>query len=142
MANRILTEEGWEQRILDKLGLDVAYLPITAIQQPECILVAEANIIKQIPRYEEAIDDALTYLEASVVCECSALICPSMSTRLPKKEAGPHENHELDVDWTKRKFELEQERDGYIGKVFEISFPELIPSFMPTFGVTNPIRGW
>ncbi len=65
-----------------------------------------------------------------------------MSTRLPKKESGPHENHELDVDWdvTQKSFELE--RDGYIGKVIDIAFPELIPSFVPVFGVTYPYRGW
>jgi len=142
MANRILTGQDWEQRVLDKLGLDVAYLPFSVIQQPDCITIAESNVIKQIPRYTEAKDDALIFLESSVVCECAVLLCDSMPTRLPKKESGPHENHELDVDWETRKIYLQVERNGYIGKVIEIAFPELIPSFLPTFGVTNPIRGW
>lgn len=142
MANRILIEEGWEQRILDKLGLDVAYLPLTAIQQPDCITVAEANVISQIPNYTGLEGDALVYLEAAVVCECAVLLCPSLSVRLPKKETGPHESHELDIDWDKKQIEFEQERNGYIGKVIEIAFPEFTPSFLPSFRVTYPYRGW
>ena len=142
MANRILTAENWQQRIRDKMGVDIAYLSDSAIEQPDCINIAEANIISQIPRYDEVTDDAATYLEASVVCECAVLLCPSMPSRIPKKESGPHANHELAVDWNKKQIDFEQERNGYIGKVIEIAFPELIPSFLPKFGVSYPIRGW
>jgi len=142
MANKILISEGWEQRILAKLGVDVAYLPFVDIQQPDCIGIAEANIISQLPSYTGLQDDTLIYLEASVVCECAVILCPSMSTRLPKKEAGPHESHELDVDWNEKKLLFEVERNGYIGKVIEKAFPEFIPSFLPVFCVTSPYRGW
>ncbi len=117
MANRILSATGWEKRIQDKLGVDPAYLPDTAIQQPEVITVAEANIIAQIPNYADLADDAIVYLEAAVVCECATLLCPSMAARLPKKEQGPHESHEVDADWNKKKAEFEVERDGYVGKI-------------------------
>ena len=137
MANRILTAEGWQQRILDKLGVDVAYLPFTTIEQPECVSVAEANIIKQVPDYASLVDDDLIYLEAAVVCECASLLCPGMPARLPKREQGPHETHELDVDWTKRKADFEVERDGYIGNISTVS----TPSFSH-FSISNPVRGW
>lgn len=118
MANRILTAEGWQQRIRDKMGIDAAaYLPDTAIEQPDCITVAEANIIAQIPDYASLVDDKKVYLEAAVVAECCSLLCPSMAARLPKKEQGPHETHEIDINWNKKKAEFEFERDGYIGKI-------------------------
>ena len=46
MANKILTAENWQQRIRDKLGIDIAYLPNTVIEQPDYITIAESNIIK------------------------------------------------------------------------------------------------
>jgi hypothetical protein len=124
MPNRILTAEGWEKRIQDKLGVDPAYLPDTAIQQPEVITVAEANIIAQVPDYASLTGDKKVYLEAAVVCECASLLCPSMPARLPKKEQGPHETHEVDVDWKKRKADFEAERDGYIGNI--VTIPTLL----------------
>lgn len=140
MANKILTEEGWQQRIRDKLGIDVAYLPDSVIEQPENITVAEANIIAQLPDYSILEDDAKVYLEVAVVSECSRLICPSLSARLPTKENGPHESHELNVDWTKKQKEFEVERDEYIGKVIELAFPEKMPSSLIHFTVTKPRR--
>jgi hypothetical protein len=117
MANRILKDIGWETRIQKKMGVDPAYLPETDIQQPEVITVAEANIIAQIPDYATLQDDKKVYLEAAVVCECASLLCPSMAARLPKREQGPHETHELEIDWNKKKAEFEVERDGYVGKI-------------------------
>ncbi len=117
MANRILTATGWEIRIQKKMGVDPAYLPEADIQEPDCITVAEANIIAQIPDYATLTDDKKVYLEAAVVAECASLLCPSMAARLPKKESGPHENHELNIDWNKKKTEFEVERDGYVGKI-------------------------
>jgi hypothetical protein len=117
MANRILKDVGWETRIQKKMGVDPAYLPETDIQQPEVITVAEANIIAQIPDYSSLQDDKKVYLEAAVVCECASLLCPGMPARLPKREQGPHETHELEIDWNKKKTEFEVERDGYIGKI-------------------------
>lgn len=140
MANRILTSEGWQQRIRDIMGVDVAYLPDTAIEQPEVITVAEANVIAQLPDYSTLQGDAKVYLEAAVVCECAQLLCSSMPTRLPAKETGPHESHELTVNWPKKKAELEAERDGYIGKVIGIGFPDMVPPTLLHFKVTQPIR--
>lgn len=134
MSNRILTAIGWQQRIRDKLGgIDVAYLPDTAIEQPEVITIAEANIIEQVPDYASLTDDKLVYLEAAVISECAASLCLSMPARLPKREQGPHETHEIDVDWNKRKADFEMERDGYIGKI--VTIPTLLH-----FGISNPRR--
>jgi hypothetical protein len=141
MANKILVDMGWQQRIRDKLGVFDSYLLDSVIEQPDHITVAEANIIAQLPDYSSITDDtARVYLEAAVVCECAALICPSLPTRLPTKETGPHESHELNVDWEKTKADLEVERDVYIGKVIELAFPELSPPPMLHFTVTHPRR--
>jgi len=137
MANRILTETDWESRVRDKMGIDIAYLPDTVLNQPEIITVAEANIIEQVPDYESLTGDKRVYLEAAVVCECAALLCPSMSARLPKREQGPHETHEVTIDWDKKKAEFEAERDGYIGKILSDAFPTLLH-----FGISNPVREW
>ena len=137
MANRILTTVGWEQRIRDKVGVDVAYLPDSVVQQPEYITVAEANIIEQVPDYASLTGDKKVYLEAAVVCECAVLLCPSMSVRLPAREQGPHETHEVLIDWDKKKAEFETERDGYIGKILSDIFPTLLH-----FGISDPVREW
>lgn len=138
--NRILKTDGYEERIRSKLGVSEPYLPDNDINQPDCITVAEANIIAQIKEYDSLEGDAKVYIEAAVVCECASLLCLSMPARLPKKETGPHEAHELAVDWAKKKAELEVERDGYIGKVIEIVFPDKLPSSLPHFTVTRPVR--
>lgn len=137
MANRILTTTGWESRVRDKMGIDIAYLPDTVLNQPEIITVAEANIIEQVSDYASLTGDMKVYLEAAVVCECAVLLCSSMSARLPAREQGPHETHELDVDWKKRKADFEVERDGYIGKILSATFPSLLH-----FGISDPIREW
>jgi len=141
MANRILIVAGWQQRILDKLGVDVAYLPFTVIENPENVTIAEANIIKQVPDYASLTGDDLVYLEAAVICECSALLCPGMPARLPVRQQGPSETHELSVDWTQKKADFENERDGYICSISTV----VVPSFSH-FSISNPshrcIRQW
>lgn len=139
MANRILTADGWQRRIQNKLGVDPTYLPDSVIEQPDYIGVAEANIIKQMPDYDSLTGDNKVYLEAAVVCECASRLCPSMPVRLPAKEQGPHEGHTLYVDWVKIRADLEAERDGYVNSILENT------SVVPTlnhFTVTRPVRGW
>lgn len=140
MANRILTTDGYEERVRSKLGVSEPYLPDNDINQPDCIAVAEANIIAQIPKYNDLEGDARMYLEAAVVCECAILLCPTMAVRLPQKEQGPHETHELAINWDKRKTGLESERDGHISKVIEMAFPGIKPSTLLHFRVTRPRR--
>ena len=142
MANRILTSYTWEQRIRDKMGVDDGYLPDSTLQQPDIIGVAEANIISQIPDYTGLEGDSRVYLESAVVLECCILLCPGMAARLPKKEAGPHMNHELWVNWDNKKVQFEEERNGCIGKVLEIAFPDIAPSNLLHFTATYPKREW
>ncbi|MBA1335834.1 MAG: hypothetical protein HPY66_1652 [Firmicutes bacterium] len=141
MANRILTAEGWTQRVRDKIGVDIAYLPDSVLEQPECITVAEANIIAQIPDYTAATGDARVYLEAAVVCECAVLLCPGMPARLPKMSQGPHARYDVDTDWTEKKKELAAERDGNVGKVREALAPGSVTT-TNFFTVTHPSRRW
>jgi len=138
MENRILTSEGWENRIRDKMGVDSAYLPDSTIQQPDIIGIAEANVINQVPEYETLEGDTRLYLETAVVLECCILLCSSMAARLPKKETGPHAGYELWIDWTKKKAEFEEEKNNCIYKIYDlIGLP--YPS-LPHFTITYPKR--
>ena len=121
MANRILTAEGWQTRVRDKMGVSDSYLPDSAIEQPDIIDVAESNIIEQVPSYASLTGDKKTYLEAATVCECCILLCPGMPARLPKLSQGPHARYELGIDWEKKKEEIRAERDAFLGKI--LSFP-------------------
>lgn len=120
MANRILKDIDWEQRVRDKMGVDSPYLPDSAIQQPDIIDVAEANIIEQVQNYAELEGDKLTYLEAATVCECAVLLCAGMAARLPKLSQGPHARYEVGVDWGKKKEELRAERDSCLARLMPI----------------------
>ena len=138
--NRILTAEGWQQRIRDKMGVFDSYLPDSAVEQPDIIGVAEANVIAQIPDYDTLSGDERVYLETAVVCECCVLLCPSMQARLPIQEQGPATAHRLYVDWEKKQAQYMAERDEYIGKIFSaISSGH---SFLPHLMVTYPVREW
>lgn len=142
MTNRILLDVGWEKRILNKLGVDPAYLSEEVINSPDIITVAESNIIKQIPDYAtiNADSEERIYLEAAVVSECCVLLCPGMTARLPKKETGPHASYELGIDWNKKKTEFVDERNESIFKILEKLFPDTLPSPLSNFNVTFPRR--
>ena len=142
MDNRILKKENWQQRIRDKMGVDDAYLPDSAIEQPDIIDVAELNVISFFPAYEDLEGDNLVYLESITILECCILLCPSMSARLPKKQAGPHASHELYIDWNKKKEEFLNERDSLIGRLEDLLNPDSGIDSFKSFTVTYPKRGW
>jgi len=142
MANKILTDQGWEQRIRDKLGIDDAYVPDTVVQQPDVISIAESNIIMQTPDYTAVSTDGRIYLEAATVLECCILLCPGMASRLPTKQAGAHESHELSINWDKKREQFITERDGLVGKLLELDFPSHSYGSLKLFSVTFPKRRW
>ncbi len=117
MSNRILTDIGWESRIRNKLGVDESYLADSDIQQPDIITTAEENIIDIIPGYASLTAGKTIWLESATVCECAAILCPTLKARVPIREQGPHFTRDLDYDWDKRREELEKERDALLGKV-------------------------
>jgi len=135
MANLILTTAGWQERIRSKIGADIAYLADTVIEQPDIVTVAEATIIEQVDDYASLTGTDLVYLEAATVCECAALLCPSMKVRMPSKEQGPHFTQELTVDWDKKRLDLEDERDRFVSK---INGSDATP--IPRFGLAGPSR--
>lgn len=135
MANRILTDSNWTQRVRDKLGVDEAYLTDSVLIQPDIISVAEASIIEQVSDYASLTGDDIVWLEAATVCECAALLCPSMKVRMPSKEQGPHFTQETPVDWDKKKQDLEDERDRFVAK---INGSDLIS--VPRFGLAGTRR--
>ncbi len=142
MANKILTGAGWENRVRYVLGVDEAYLPNEVLKAPDCIGTAESNIIGSIPGYTSVSGNNEAKLEHAVVLECAILACRGMPARLPKKEAGPHRSHELDIDWDKLQAQLEGERDRAIADILEDEFG-VAPGLKGTaFVVTKPCRVW
>lgn len=123
MANRILKEIGWEDRIRLKLMVDEAYLPNSELQEPDIIDVAEAFIIDLVPGYASLEGDDKVRLEAATVCQCAIILCPSMPSRMPVREQGPHFTRDLEQDWDKRKKEMLNERDYYLGTI--ITMPKV-----------------
>lgn len=142
MANRILTAEKWQTRIRDKMGVDDTYLPNSAIEQSDIIDVAELNIISLFPTYEDFEGDNLVYLESITILECCILLSPSMSARLPKKQSGPHEGHELWVNWDNKKAEFINERNSLIGRLEDLLNPDNGIDGFKSFRITYPKRGW
>ena len=128
MANKILKTEGFEGRIRSKLGVDAAYIPDADINQPDIVLIAEANIIRVVPDYDALTGSDLIYLEAATVCECAILLCPSMPARLPVKEQGPSFTREIEVDWTEKQVKLEAERDRFISNISTVAYID-VPHF-------------
>ncbi len=122
MAKKILPE-GYEQRIRDKLGVDDAYLPDSVLNQKDCVDIAEANIISQVPDYETLSGDKELYLEAATVCECAIVVIGTMRARLPENTRGPHIEYTVKADWDKRRRELITERIDYISKT--VSYPKV-----------------
>lgn len=135
MANLILTEEGWQERVRSVLGTDSAYLPDTVIESPEFITVAEANIVDQVPDYADLTGTDKVYLEAAAVCECASLLCDAMAVRVPQREQGPHFTQELVVNWHKLKADLGNKRDSYLARLSTMTLPTV-----PHFQVHNHRR--
>jgi hypothetical protein len=123
MANRILTGVGWQGRVRDKLGVDAAYLPDSALEQPDCIDVAEQNIISETPGYATLSDEKTIYLEAATVCECALIVVATMRARLPERTRGPHAEYDVKASWDKRREELMRERTGYLSRI--LTYPSV-----------------
>jgi len=117
MTNRILTDEGWQERVREVIGVDQAYLPDSTLEKKDVVDIAESNIIELVPGYETIPDDKRVYLESATVYECAIQVCDSMPARIPLKESGPHVSFELDIDWEKRKADFAEKRDIHISKL-------------------------
>lgn len=141
MDNRILKEK-YEDRIRSKLGVSEPYLPDEDINMPDIVDVAELNIISLFPAYEDFEGDNLVYLESITILECCILLSPSMAARLPKKQSGPHEGHELWVNWDNKKAEFINERNSLIGRLEDLLNPDNGIDGFKSFTVTYPKRPW
>ena len=122
IETRILPQVGWTSRIRSKLGVDEPYLPDADISQPDVIVTAEENIIDIVPDYAGLTGAKKTWLESATVCECAALLCPTLKARVPVREQGPHFTRDVSYDWDKRRDELETERDALLGKIEDIAY--------------------
>ena len=127
----LIVATGWEQKVRDELGTDEIYVPDSFLQNQ--IDLAEANIVENAPEWELVPADKKVYLETAVICECAALVCPSMPARLPKKETGPHAAYELDIDWGELRNDLQGKRDSCLSKIIEVGD-------VPFFGLAGPGR--
>lgn len=117
MANRILTQDGWEDRIRDKLGVNDATLPDAVLQSPDVIGVAEAKVIAAIPHWQSLTGDDRIFLEAATVCMAAIQVIDSMPARLPIRMQGPGMDVQVEVDWKARRQALEEERNEYLGRI-------------------------
>lgn len=143
IENKILTKDGWQDRIRDKMGVDEVYLPNSTIEQPDIIDIAETSVINRIPGYKEIDSDtSKLLLENAVVIKSCILLCTGMEARLPKKQAGPHESHELNTDWMRLRDILQEELDGAINNIIEEEFPELASQCISGFTISFPHREW
>ncbi len=103
MANKVLTTEGWEERIRAKFRLTVNQLSDADIRQPDVIDMAEAMVADAVPAWSDIIaagGNNKIYLESAVVNICASLLCPSMSQRLALVR-GPLMTIDYgDIDWS------------------------------------------
>lgn len=135
MANKILTEDDYESRIRDVLGVDAAYLPNEVINQSDFLTVGELNIIDLVPDYEDKTGNDKIRLVAATICEVARLICPTIPVRLPRIQQGPHGKHDLQyIDWTKKATELMGKRDVLLSKLKPFT------GYSFGFRLTNPYR--
>lgn len=121
--NKILVKDFWQNRVREVMGVSEPYLPDTTLEMPDVIGVAESNIIDLVPDYKTIPEDKKVYLESAVVCECAILVCDSMPARMPTKESGPHASFEIEVDWAKKKQELQDKRDIHLSKLVKMPKP-------------------
>jgi len=131
MANLILTEIGYCDRVRALLGVEEPYLKDAIINSPDFITMSELNLIKLVPNYEDLEGTDKAMFESAAVYDLAARLCPSMKNRLPKKSAGVHYQSELATDWDKLRAMLYYERDNCLQS---ISGYEGEPSFR--FGLT------
>ena len=83
-----ILQEGYEDVVRSRFGIDEDDLPNTEISQPLIADLAEAKIIKRVPNYANITDTTdLLYLQNAVICTICAILCPSMSKRLNLKIA-------------------------------------------------------
>jgi len=117
MANLILMENGYCDRVRALLGVEEPYLKDAVINSPDFITMSELNLVKLVPDYNdlECIDK--TMFESAVIYDLAARLCPSMKNRLPKKSAGVHYQSELSTDWDKLREMLLFERDNCLQNI-------------------------
>jgi len=115
MPNEILKETGWQSRVRDKMGVDVAYLPDALIEQPEYARAAELIVLHAIgtPVPLGAVTDESVV--SATVCQCAALLCPIMKVRLPKVERGVSFQREVSMNWDSLAQKLIADRDMFLG---------------------------
>lgn len=142
MENKIPVVDRYSDRVRNKMGVLEEYLSDEDINMPDILGIAELNIGNMFPEDITLDDDGLLYMESIVVLECCILLCPSMSARLPKKQAGPHASHELYINWDKKKEEFINERNSLIGRLEDLLNPDRDIDSFKSFTVTYPKRGW
>ena len=117
MANLILTENGYCDRVRALLGVKEPYLKDSVINSPDFVTMSELNLIKLVPNYSDLEGTDKIMFESAVVYDLAARLCPSMKNRLPKKSAGVHYQSELSTDWDKLREMLLFERDGCLQNI-------------------------
>ncbi len=102
------------------MGVTTSILSDTEIQSKATL--AEALIKKAVPTYAvivAAAGDPLTFLQSACISQVAALLCPGMPNRIKVSQTSEtgYSFKLQEVDWVKKKVELEADISNYLNLV-------------------------
>lgn len=123
--NKILTDEGYQTIIRDKIGLDSVYLPDSAIDRMDGVQLAETIIIERVPDYADLQGDDSLYLKmATIYCVC-ALSARGFGQGTLRSEKLPDYQYEnFEIDMKEKEKDFWDKVDEFLCKISTYSFPE------------------
>ncbi len=123
MANKILTDAGYQDIVRDKIGLDSTVLPDATVDRMDGVELAEKVIIKRLTEADLSYvtilagDDVLYLKMATIYCVC-ALLARSFGQGTLKSEKLPDYQYEnFQVDMKKRDKDLWDKTDEFLCKI-------------------------
>lgn len=123
--NKILTDEGYQNIIRDKIGLNSVSLPDSTIDRMDGVELAETVIIERVPDYAGLQGDDSLYLKmATVYCVC-ALLARGFGQGILRSEKLPDYQYEnFEIDMSKKEKDLWDKVDEFLCKISTYDFPQ------------------
>lgn len=107
----LILQPGYEDAVRAKLGVKPSELPDSDINQRVFVDVAEAYVIRRVPRYQEVTDPTdLLMLESAVISYICYLLAPSMARRVNRSVST------IDVRWEKDRVDWEQRAQEFLAE--------------------------
>lgn len=139
-----ILEEGYENMVRSKLGVDELDLPDSEINQPLVAQLAEEIVLRKVPNYTSITDvSELLFLQNAVVSYICYILAPSMPQRLNIEVST------IDNKWKKSKTDWGKMADSFLNE-FETSLTsvesvEVVGYDITLMGIAsntrNPIGG-